>query len=156
MEFTQEPPLHPTAQKLVDTVIEMLKTTSYNNIKSENVLMRSGISRGPLYHHFADFDDLIETAQIQIYRGFLQQITSQLVNVIESATDLETAKSEMHAFIKNRSSNLGVFFTILGVGIYLFYNYTEIISYTVTFLIIEIFWLIGHGASFVLLRRFYK
>lgn len=105
MQFAEEPTLHPTAQKLVDTVIEMLKTTSYNNIKSENVLMRSGISRGPLYHHFADFDDLIETAQIQIYRGFLQQITSQLVKVIESATDLETAKSEMHAFIKNRSSH---------------------------------------------------
>ena len=60
MEFTEEPTLHPTAQKLVDTVIEMLQTTSYNNIKSENVLVRSGITRGPLYHHFADFDDLIE------------------------------------------------------------------------------------------------
>ena len=37
--------LHPTAQKLVDTVKEMLKETPYNNIKSENVLFRSKISR---------------------------------------------------------------------------------------------------------------
>ena len=50
MESLKEALRHPTAQKLVDTVIEMLKTTPYNGIKSENVLARSGISRGPLYH----------------------------------------------------------------------------------------------------------
>ena len=106
MEFTEEPTLHPTAQKLVDTVIEMMQTAPYDAIKSENVLARSGITRGPLYHHFVDFDHLIETAQIQIYRGVLLKITSQLVDVIESATDLESAKSEMHEFIKKRSSHI--------------------------------------------------
>ena len=60
MSFTDDVPLHPTAQKLVDTVIEMLQTTAYSNIKSENVLARSGITRGPLYHHFADFDDFTQ------------------------------------------------------------------------------------------------
>jgi AcrR family transcriptional regulator len=103
MVNSEETPLHPTAQKLVDTVIEMLQTTSYNNIKSENVLLRSGITRGPLYHHFADFDDLIETAQIQLYKSFVLEVISQLLKVIEATDDLEGARTELHAFVEART-----------------------------------------------------
>ena len=103
MVNSEETPLHPTAQKLVDTVIEMLQTTSYNNIKSENVLLRSGITRGPLYHHFADFDDLIEAAQIQLYKSFVLEVISQLLKVIEATDDLEGARTELHAFVKART-----------------------------------------------------
>ena len=106
MGFTEDAPLHPTAQKLVDTVIEMLQTTSYNNIKSENVLSRSGITRGPLYHHFADFDDLIQTAQIQLYKNFVFDMISQLVKVIEATEDLESARKELHSFVETRSTRI--------------------------------------------------
>ena len=106
MPINEEPPLHPTAQKLVDTVIEMLQTTSYNNIKSENVLVRSGITRGPLYHHFEDFDDLIQTAQIQLYKKFVLDVTSQLVNVLNSAEDLATVQNKLKEFINVRSEKI--------------------------------------------------
>jgi AcrR family transcriptional regulator len=71
-------PLHPTAQNLVDTVKEMLINTPYNTIKSENVLLRSGISRGPLYHHFENFDALIEVAQTQIYQDYVSNLITEL------------------------------------------------------------------------------
>ena len=87
MDLLVEPPLHPTAQKLVNTVIEMLRTTSYNNIKSESVLLKSGISRGPMYHHFANFEDLIETAQIQIYKEFASEAIQELVDAVNSIED---------------------------------------------------------------------
>ena len=106
MPINEEPQLHPTAQKLVDTVIEMLQTTSYNNIKSENVLVRSGITRGPLYHHFEDFDDLIQTAQIQLYKKFVLDVTSQLVNVLNSAEDLATVQNKLKEFINVRSEKI--------------------------------------------------
>jgi len=106
MSFADDVPLHPTAQKLVDTVIEMLQTTAYSNIKSENVLARSGITRGPLYHHFADFDDLIQTAQIQLYKSFAFDVISQLVKVIEATDDLENARRELHSFVENRSRRI--------------------------------------------------
>ena len=106
MGISADPPLHPTAQKLVDTVIEMLQTTSYNNIKSENVLARSGITRGPLYHHFADFDDLIQTAQIQLYRKFVLDVTTQLLKVIEASNDLASVRRELNIFIIARSQNI--------------------------------------------------
>ena len=106
MSFADDVPLHPTAQKLVDTVIEMLQTTAYSHIKSENVLARSGITRGPLYHHFADFDDLIQTAQIQLYKSFAFDVISQLVKVIEATDDLENARRELHSFVENRSRRI--------------------------------------------------
>jgi len=106
MSFADDVPLHPTAQKLVDTVIEMLQTTAYSNIKSENVLARSGITRGPLYHHFADFDDLIQTAQIQLYKSFAFDVISQLVKVFEATDDLENARRELHSFVENRSRRI--------------------------------------------------
>ena len=84
----------------------MLQTTSYNNIKSENVLVRSGITRGPLYHHFEDFDDLIQTAQIQLYKKFVLDVTSQLVNVLNSAEDLATVQNKLKEFINVRSEKI--------------------------------------------------
>ena len=77
--------LHPTAQKLVDTVIVMLETIPYTSIKSETVLSRSGISRGPLYHHFQDFDDLISEAHTQIYKNSANHLAMGLIDGIALA-----------------------------------------------------------------------
>lgn len=104
MDLSVEPPLHPTAQKLVNTVIEMLKTTSYNNIKSENVLLKSGISRGPMYHHFANFEDLIETAQIQIYKGFASEVIQELVNAVNSIDDPVKAREQFGKVLVAKSN----------------------------------------------------
>jgi len=93
-------PLHPTAQKLVDTVKEMLKVTSYDNIKSENVLLRSGISRGPLYHHFANFEELIETAQIQIYQEYVRGVIKALLHAIRAFDDPFATRGEFEKIIK--------------------------------------------------------
>jgi AcrR family transcriptional regulator len=93
-------PLHPTAQKLVDTVIEMLKDTSYNNIKSENVLLRSGISRGPLYHHFENFEELIQTAQIQIYQKFVTESSKAVAEAIVGHDDFREAREAFKASVE--------------------------------------------------------
>jgi AcrR family transcriptional regulator len=117
MDNAGDAPLHPTAQKLVDTVIEMLETTSYNNIKSENVLLRSGVTRGPLYHHFEDFDDLIRTAQIQLYKNFVSNLTSQLLEVLEHSDTLENVREHMHDFITKRSNRMERYVLRQRVGI---------------------------------------
>ena len=83
--------LHPTAQKLVDNVIAMLETTPYTKIKSETVLTRSGISRGPLYHHFQDFNGLISEAHTQIYRSTADQFTNEIYKGVSAATSRKGA-----------------------------------------------------------------
>ena len=99
MPLSNSHPLHPTAQKLVDTVIEMLTETSYCEIKSENVLTRSGISRGPLYHHFENFDDLIETAQAQIYARYAGGIIVAMEKLILGETDPLIARQEINKLV---------------------------------------------------------
>ncbi len=90
---------HPTAQKLVDVVIEMMVENPYDNIKSETVLERSGISRGPLYYHFVDFQELIETAQIQIYQAYATRISQALTDLIASCKDSENLKAGFAIFV---------------------------------------------------------
>jgi len=98
-------PIHPTAQRLVDTVKEMMKDTAYNNIKSEAVLLRSGISRGPLYHHFTNFDELIQIAQTQIYQDYVGLLFGALMNASTSLEDPMATREEFANII--RKSQVG-------------------------------------------------
>ena len=117
MESLKEPPLHPTAQKLVDTVIEMLKSTPYNSIKSENVLLRSGISRGPLYHHFANFEDLIETAQTQIFLGSVTVWVTALASAIKCSADADSAREQVRILVETDSMKVSIQQLTQGIGI---------------------------------------
>ena len=91
--------VHPTAQKLVDEVIEMMEENPYDTLKSEMVLERCGLSRGSLYHHFVDFQDLIETAQIQIYQRYATGISQALADLIVSCAESEQVKIGFASFV---------------------------------------------------------
>ena len=77
----------------------MLTETSYSEIKSENVLTRSGISRGPLYHHFENFDDLIETAQAQIYAKYAGGIIVAMEKLILNQTNPLLVRREISKLV---------------------------------------------------------
>ena len=89
-------PPHATAQKFIDAVAEMLKTTSYDKIKSNSVLARSGLTRGPMYHHFKDFDDLIESAQLQIYKEFASGVADTYLNLVTNYSDPGEVRERMN------------------------------------------------------------
>lgn len=92
VQTNDDAPLHPTAQRLVDTVVEMLKTTPFDEIKSDVVLQRSGISRGPMYYHFQNFEELVETAQLKLYQSFLEKVVQDLNGVIAQSQTIEEAR----------------------------------------------------------------
>lgn len=77
--------LHPTKRALVTTVLEFLKDTKPGDLTSEAVLAKSGISKGSLYHHFEDFDDLIETAEVIKYAAYVDQSIHLLTKVFQTA-----------------------------------------------------------------------
>ena len=77
----------------------MLEETSYDNIKSENVLARSGISRGPMYHHFENFVDLIETAQVQLYARFAGGTIVAIHKIIAKEKDPWIARKEISILV---------------------------------------------------------
>jgi AcrR family transcriptional regulator len=93
MENKDAARMHPTAQLLVETVREMLKTLPFNTIKSESVLQKSGLSRGSMYHHFVNFEDLVETAQIQLYNEFIEDLVQSLKEVLTSCETIEEARA---------------------------------------------------------------
>lgn len=69
---------HPTKLLLINTVLELLKHEHLQDITIEEVVAESGISRGSLYHHFEDFADLLEQAQIKRFSNYVD-MTSNLV-----------------------------------------------------------------------------
>lgn len=70
--------LHPTAQKLVETVSTMLEGTQPHSILVDDVLKTSGVSRGALYHHFGDFPALIEHTLLRRFSANIDQDTEAI------------------------------------------------------------------------------
>ena len=87
--------LHPTKRALVATVLEFLKSTKPADITSESVLAKSGISKGSLYHHFEDFDDLIETAEVYRYAAYVDQSIHLLTEVFQTASNRDQMVAEL-------------------------------------------------------------
>jgi AcrR family transcriptional regulator len=75
---------HPTRERLIEVVVELLATKSPEDITVDEVLSASGISKGSLYHHFVDFHDLIDVALAQRFAGYVDVGIEQIVDLIHS------------------------------------------------------------------------
>lgn len=90
--------IHPTAQLLIETVVNLLDRKPADQITSEEVLHLSGISRGSMYHHFEDFEDLVDTAMVKRFARYIQESIAgfaALSLTVHSAKDLRNALYRM-------------------------------------------------------------
>lgn len=76
--------LHPTAKKLLDTAVELLDSTSIDEVTIQLVLGRSGVSYGSLYHHFSDISDLVEQAIVYRYTRSVKDSIGQVRQLLDS------------------------------------------------------------------------
>ena len=74
---------HPNARKLLDTTAELLNETQIERINLSTVLQRSGVSNGSLYHHFEDFQDLLEQAIVERFTKGLNDSLAAIANLLE-------------------------------------------------------------------------
>ncbi|NDA83168.1 MAG: TetR/AcrR family transcriptional regulator [Actinobacteria bacterium] len=76
---------HPTKRLLVETVVNFLNSKSPSEILAEEVLEISGVSKGSMYHHFEDLQDLVETAQIYRYSKWIDASIEFLTKNVATA-----------------------------------------------------------------------
>ena len=77
--------MHPTKDALVKTVVKLLESKTIEEVTSDQVLDISGISRGSLYHHFADFSELIEAAQVYRFGQFVDSSCAMIEKIVTTA-----------------------------------------------------------------------
>ncbi len=84
--------LHPTAALLCKTVEQMLSEKKPDLITAEEVLEKSGISKGSLYHHFEDLSDLIETTLIIRYAHWIDLSIRSMSKLLETGKTTKSLK----------------------------------------------------------------
>lgn len=76
--------IHPTKAHLIETAAELLETALPEAIQVDEILEKSGISKGSLYHHFEDLGELLEAAQVARYAKWVDRSIGLIVPVLSS------------------------------------------------------------------------
>ena len=75
---------HPTKTRLIETTAELLEKQFPQEIQVDEILEKSGISKGSLYHHFEDLGELLEAAQVFKYAAWVDRSIGLIVPVLSS------------------------------------------------------------------------
>lgn len=86
---------HPTKRLLIETASNLLDTKSATQISAEEVLEISGISRGSMYHHFEDLNDLIETTQVYGYSKWVDASIKFMYDFVITANNKEELRQAL-------------------------------------------------------------
>jgi AcrR family transcriptional regulator len=80
---------HPTKTRLIETTAELLEKQFPQEIQVDEILEKSGISKGSLYHHFDDLGELLEAAQVFKYAAWVDRSIGLIVPVLSSVKTRE-------------------------------------------------------------------
>ena len=94
--------IHSTKKLLIETTAGLLAEFPSRQITSDQVLERSHVSKGSLYHHFHDLGDLIEAAQVERFSQYVDQTIAALADVLTDSTDLASARAKFHDVVNIR------------------------------------------------------
>lgn len=89
--------LHPTQVRLIETVSDMLDSSTPYDILIEKVLAESGVSRGSLYYHFGDFPALVEQTLIIRFSQGVDETTRRMREAVDAASSAEDFWDRMRA-----------------------------------------------------------
>ena len=81
---------HPTKKLLVETVVNLLDSQRPSEILAEDVLEISGVSKGSMYHHFEDLQELVEIAQLIRYSKWIDASIQFMTTNVLSANSRES------------------------------------------------------------------
>ena len=79
------------------TMVEMLDGPDPEHVTVEDVLNASGVSRGSLYHHFEDFEELYETGLAYRITQWVNESADAMDRVFANATSREDMRAGVRA-----------------------------------------------------------
>jgi AcrR family transcriptional regulator len=81
--------IHPTKSRLIETTAALLEKQFPEAIQVDEILDKSGISKGSLYHHFVDLGELLEAAQVARYADWVDRSINLITPVLSEAKTRE-------------------------------------------------------------------
>lgn len=91
---------HPTRERLLATTLALVERMDIAEITGDMVLEQSGISRGSLYYHFADFSDLLEQALVRRFAALVDASVADLARLPDVATSRDAMLATMRQTVK--------------------------------------------------------
>ena len=80
---------HPTKVHLTEAAATLIDELGSQGFTVEQLLEKSNISKGSLYHHFEDFHDVILQAQVLRFARYVEDDITALTNVLLASTSRE-------------------------------------------------------------------
>lgn len=81
--------IHPTKEKLLKAVDQLLETQPLESITVEQLLKSCGVSKGSLYHHFTDFPALLEMSLVRSFATSVNQSIAVISKVVAQSSSKE-------------------------------------------------------------------
>jgi AcrR family transcriptional regulator len=97
--------IHPTKAKLIEATSKLLKSVDRAHLTSDMILEESGISKGSLYHHFEDLEELIEAALIQRYARWVDASIEIMTQILTTGNSSEEIYKQLVEITKNTQSD---------------------------------------------------
>jgi AcrR family transcriptional regulator len=96
---------HPTKTRLIETTAEILDNQFPQDIQVDEILEKSGISKGSLYHHFEDLGELLEAGQVFKYAAWVDRSISLIVPVLSGAKNRDDVIEGLRILTKYTQSS---------------------------------------------------
>ena len=95
---------------LLEVAVSMLQKHGLEYITSDRVLRESHVSKGSLYHHYEDFQDLIEDAQIHLYTEHVINTLEGLITFVRKNQNPEDVRAQFKNLVRAPETVGSVFF----------------------------------------------
>ena len=99
---------HPTRILITSVAAEVLKEQGPGEFRVDDVLERTGLTRGALYHHFDNVDDLVDSALIATYSEGVGATIEFVRVALASATTFEQFRDGVFQANINYVTNEGL------------------------------------------------
>ena len=87
--------IHPTKSHLIATTVSLIDEFGPQGFTVDQLLDNSKISKGSLYHHFEDFQDVIIAAQVERFAQYVEEDIAGVTQVLLAATSREDLLSRL-------------------------------------------------------------